>query len=297
MSEATQSEAKESEAKGSEASAPQHDHADHAHEGHSTNYVKIWGILVVLLIISVLGPMLGIKVVTLITAFGIAIVKAYLVVKNFMHLNLEPKYLIYALATSLFLMGLFFIGTAPDVMEHAGAQWVNVAAQQAAERAMHPQPEHPAEPEGPFDAAATFASVCGACHGAEGRGDGPAAAALNPHPANFTDPEFWATRDAAHVARVIRGGGASVGRSPTMPSFSGRFTDEQIEALAQHVASLAPAEVAAADAGAGDAATTDGAATDGAASDAGAEPADERATEAPEASDAPEPEALPEAAE
>ena len=57
-----------------------------AHHEHP-NYVKIWAILVVLLVISVLGPTLEIRVVTLITAFGIAIVKAYLVAVNFT----EPK--------------------------------------------------------------------------------------------------------------------------------------------------------------------------------------------------------------
>ena len=36
--------------------------------------------------------MFGIQGVTLITAFGIAIVKAYLVAKNFMHINVEPRF-------------------------------------------------------------------------------------------------------------------------------------------------------------------------------------------------------------
>ena len=45
----------------------------HAHE--HPNYIKIWGILLALLCVSIAGPMLGIKVVTLITAFGIAIVR------------------------------------------------------------------------------------------------------------------------------------------------------------------------------------------------------------------------------
>ncbi len=40
---------------------------------HHPNYVKIWAVLVILLVVSVLGPMLGIKAVTLITAFGIGI--------------------------------------------------------------------------------------------------------------------------------------------------------------------------------------------------------------------------------
>ena len=36
------------------------------HETHHTNYVRVWQILLVLLVVSVLGPMLEIQVVTLI---------------------------------------------------------------------------------------------------------------------------------------------------------------------------------------------------------------------------------------
>lgn len=104
--------------------------------GHHTNYVKIWGILVVLLIISVLGPMLEIRVVTLITAFGIALVKAYLVVKNFMHINLERKWIPYLMVTMLALMALMVAGISPDVMKHDGLRWENVAAKQSVERGM-----------------------------------------------------------------------------------------------------------------------------------------------------------------
>ncbi len=90
---------------------------------HHPNYVRIWVILLVLLAISVAGPFLGIGFVTLITAFGIAVVKAYLVIKNFMHLNVQPKYAIYLLSTVLVFLLLFFAGTAPDVMEHSGTNW------------------------------------------------------------------------------------------------------------------------------------------------------------------------------
>ena len=95
------------------------EHAEHAHP----DYVKIWAILLVLLAISIAGPFLGIPVVTLITAFGIAIVKAYLVAKNFMHLNIEPRYAVYLLLTMLLLMLLFFAGVAPDVMKESGSNW------------------------------------------------------------------------------------------------------------------------------------------------------------------------------
>jgi len=99
--------------------------ADHAHaEAHPhVNYVRIWQILLALLVVSVLGPMIGIKIVTLITAFGIAVVKAYLVAKNFMHLNLQPRFVLYILGTTLVFMLLFFAGTAGDVMKHSGDNW------------------------------------------------------------------------------------------------------------------------------------------------------------------------------
>jgi caa(3)-type oxidase subunit IV len=99
--------------------------SDHAHEASHAhpNYVRIWAILVVLLVVSVLGPMLGHKAVTLVTAFGIAVVKAYLVAKNFMHINVEKRFVPYAVTTVLVFMLLFFAGTAPDVMKKEGTQW------------------------------------------------------------------------------------------------------------------------------------------------------------------------------
>ena len=90
---------------------------------HHPNYVKIWGWLVVLLAISVAGPFLEIQWVTLVTAFGIACVKAYLVAKNFMHLNLEPRFVVYLLCTMLLFLLLFFSAVAPDVMKFEGTNW------------------------------------------------------------------------------------------------------------------------------------------------------------------------------
>jgi caa(3)-type oxidase subunit IV len=103
-------------------------------EGHHTNYVKIWGILVVLLVISVLGPMLGHRAITLITAFGIALVKAYIVTKYFMHINLERRWITYLMVTMIALMLVMVGGVAPDVMKHEGLRWENVAAKESVER-------------------------------------------------------------------------------------------------------------------------------------------------------------------
>ncbi len=121
------------------------EHQDHADDHGQAFYVKIWAILLVLLILSILGPILAPHLefgflkawmITLMTAFGIAIVKAYLVAANFMHLNIEKRYITYLLTTMLMLMLLFFAGVSPDVMKHKGQNWENVAAEAEIERAL-----------------------------------------------------------------------------------------------------------------------------------------------------------------
>jgi caa(3)-type oxidase subunit IV len=112
-------------------------HDDHdGHAGHGAahgpaRYIKIWAVLCVLLVISVLGPELEIQVVTLITAFGIAGVKAYLVMKEFMHLDVEKPIIWYILATGVVFIGMFFAAVSVDVMNHDGARWSNDAAKRA----------------------------------------------------------------------------------------------------------------------------------------------------------------------
>lgn len=112
----------------------QHDH----HEGgHTPNhYIKIWAILVILLVISVLGPELGVPSLTLLTAFGIAVVKAFLVAKHFMHLNVERRFVVYLLVGCLGLMMVFYSGTSPDVMKHEGENWNNSAAKAETKRVL-----------------------------------------------------------------------------------------------------------------------------------------------------------------
>ena len=97
--------------------------SEEVHDTHHGNYVKIWAILVVLLAVSVVGPMFEIRVVTLVTAFGVAIVKAYLVIKHFMHINHTPRFIPYLVVTCLVFMLLFFAAVAPDVMNDTGSGW------------------------------------------------------------------------------------------------------------------------------------------------------------------------------
>lgn len=111
------------------------------------HYVKIWAILLVLLMVSIIGPTFEIQVVTLVTAFGIAIVKAVLVVRHFMHLPLERRFVTYIVSTGLVFMLLFYAAVAPDVMKETGTNWEKPAwiAEQAAYEAGEIGEAHDAE--------------------------------------------------------------------------------------------------------------------------------------------------------
>ena len=221
---------------------------EHHDDGHHVNYFKIYAILVVLFLISVAGPELGIRTVTLVTAFGIAVVKASLVVQNFMHLKWEKRVMKWMLSTSLILMFLMVAGVSVDVLNHEGSNWENVAAREATARGLEGETleegapaEEEAAPAG-FNVESTFNIVCASCHGAAGDGSGPAGAALDPPPADFTDPAFWAERDMERIRTVIRDGAVAVGGSPLMVAWGASFTDEQIDQLVEYVATFRPNE-------------------------------------------------------
>jgi caa(3)-type oxidase subunit IV len=105
--------------------------------GHHRNYVKIWAILMGLLIVSVVGPMTGIPVVVLITAFGVALVKAYIVAKNFMHLDVEKPIIHWMMGIALIFMVLLFAGVSPDVMKDTGRGWKKDAGFHPVEKVGH----------------------------------------------------------------------------------------------------------------------------------------------------------------
>lgn len=62
-----------------------------------------------------------------------------------------------------------------------------------------------------------FANRCTPCHGPNGRGDGPASAGLTPPPRNFSDPEWQKSVTDEHIEKIIKFGGAAVGKSMAMP--------------------------------------------------------------------------------
>lgn len=67
---------------------------------------------------------------------------------------------------------------------------------------------------------AVFMPNCVPCHGEAGRGDGPASTALNPKPANLTDPKVWEQTDGAIFWKISNGRNA-------MPKWEGALSEEQ----------------------------------------------------------------------
>ena len=84
-----------------------------------------------------------------------------------------------------------------------------------------------------------YAKSCASCHGPAGKGDGAAAAALNPKPTNLADKAAMSKLDDAALTNVIAKGGAAVGKSPLMPPFNGQLKDQDIKDVVTYIRSLA----------------------------------------------------------
>lgn len=86
------------------------------------------------------------------------------------------------------------------------------------------------------DGKALYTTYCATCHGAEGKGDGAAAAALNPKPRDFSSPETWKKEgfDKDWIMKITKEGGAANGLSPLMAPFPS-LTDAQRKAIADYI--------------------------------------------------------------
>ena len=72
--------------------------------------------------------------------------------------------------------------------------------------------------------------TCINCHGANGRGDGPGAATLNPPPRVFRSHGFWMHRTEGEIFWVIKYGSAGTAMIP----FGGLLSDEEIWTVMQY---------------------------------------------------------------
>jgi mono/diheme cytochrome c family protein len=86
------------------------------------------------------------------------------------------------------------------------------------------------------DGKAIYEKNCVACHGASGKGDGPAGKMLKPPPGDLATA--LKGKSDADIAKVIKEGGKAVGKSATMPAYGTKLTDDQIKGLVDYVKGL-----------------------------------------------------------
>jgi high-affinity iron transporter len=92
----------------------------------------------------------------------------------------------------------------------------------------------PAGAAGPTVGQAVYRAQCAMCHGADGRGDGPAAAMLSPKPRDLSSREFWAGRTLESVADAVRQGKPGT----AMMGYQSVLTAEEIREVAAYLRTL-----------------------------------------------------------
>lgn len=118
-------------------------------------------------------------------------------------------------------------GRAADAPKPAEEPWIAPAR-----AARKPNPVA-ATPESLAQGKMLFGAACEPCHGPTGKGDGPAAAALERKPGNLSDPKLWEQTDGALFWKI------SEGKTP-MPTFQETFNEEQRWQIVNYVRTLSP---------------------------------------------------------
>ena len=81
-----------------------------------------------------------------------------------------------------------------------------------------------------------FDKNCVMCHGASGKGDGPAGKMMKPPPGDFAT--VLKGKSDADIAKVIKEGGKAVGKAASMPAYGSKLSDDQITSLVEYMKGL-----------------------------------------------------------
>jgi cbb3-type cytochrome c oxidase subunit III len=93
------------------------------------------------------------------------------------------------------------------------------------------------------DGAMIYREQCAVCHGADGRGDGPAAGLLDPRPRDFTKGRYKFRSTPTGTLPTLADVVATISRGlrgTSMPGFADLLAPQAIDAVARHVLALAP---------------------------------------------------------
>lgn len=170
-------------------------------------------------------------------AMLVATVKASLVVLFFMNLWYDNKENLVIFGSSFLFLAIFGILTATDLWFRGDVLIAPGQSifKQIEGKAKFSKPWNPT-PELVAYGQQLYQAQCVSCHGAEGRGNGPAAGALNPPPRNFHEAGGWTNaRTPIGVYKTLTEGiqGTSMASYSNLPS-------EDRWALAYYVLDMGP---------------------------------------------------------
>lgn len=216
--------------------------ADHGHHsGHSHHYIlpdskalKTGGALLVLTVITVALSYVHLGPLNFIVGMLVATIKAFLVGAIFMNLAKDHKSNVVIFLTSFVFLAIFISLTATDLLFRGDVYVKGPLLKDTGvvkfKKGWEPTPELVAH------GAAVYKQQCVSCHGDTGHGNGPAAAALNPPPRNFTADAGWKNgRKPSQVFKTLKEGIPGTG----MASFATLPQDDRW-GLSHYVASLGP---------------------------------------------------------
>ncbi len=190
--------------------------------------------LLVLTVVTVAVTRVDFGPLNTVVAFLVATIKAALVILFFMGLKYdEVENKAYFYSSFIFLI-IFVALTAADVFTRP-AGWRNQGShlKEVSTVSKFSKPWI-SSPELLAHGKAVYQAQCAVCHGPEGFGNGPAAAALNPVPRNFHEGEAWINgRKISEIFLTLKNG------LNAMPSFATISTDDRW-AVSHYVSSWGP---------------------------------------------------------
>lgn len=193
-------------------------------------YYNVWVALLVLTVVTVATSYLNFGSMNTVIAMAIATIKAVLVTTFFMGLKYDSEENNYTFYTAFVFLLIFILLTGSDLFYRTPQTSAPVVkdmvvlpggggAGGSIETMLSSTPELVAKGKG------IYTAQCSGCHGSEGKGDGAAAAALNPKPRNFTVADGWKNgRSTAAVFKTLTEGLPGT----SMPAFGSMEASERI---------------------------------------------------------------------
>ncbi|MBU6427658.1 MAG: hypothetical protein KGR26_01480 [Cyanobacteria bacterium REEB65] len=117
--------------------------SNHQDASVESQYWKTWAVLGALMLLSIASYFTGIKSLAIFTSLVVALSCTFVATTVFMHLSVEPRFIAYLCIVAVAVMGLFFALVAPDVLEHTGTNWQNIAAQHEILQVQQAEQAHP----------------------------------------------------------------------------------------------------------------------------------------------------------